>query len=103
MTVANAAQGLARHLWDEGGAPHGLVRPTWTSDDPTETWSTVELTVDGAPVDFRTLGSGAVWVALAEIGDILVAIEARHIERDRVGLVTVGDVEPYLGDGPTPR
>ena len=103
MTVANAAQGLARHLWDEGGAPHGLVRPTWTSDDPTETWNTLELAIDGAPMTFRTLGSGALWVALARIGNKLVAIEVRHIDPDNVGLVTIDDVEPYLGDGPTPR
>lgn len=103
MTVGNVAQGLARHLWDEGAAPHDLVRRTWTSDDPTETWSTLELAVDAASVAFRTLGSGASWVALATIGNTLVAIEARHIEPANVGLVTIDDVEPYLGDGPTPR
>jgi hypothetical protein len=103
MTVANSAQELAEYLWDEGGAPHDLVRPTWTSDDPTETCDTLELPVDGSPIAFRTLRSGAHWVALGEIGGTLVAIEARHIDPDTVGLVTIVDVEPYLGDGPTPR
>jgi hypothetical protein len=103
MTVANAAQGLAEYLWDEGAATHDVVRPTWTSDDPTETWHPLELSVDRAAVAFRTLGSGVLWVALAQIGHTLVAIEARHIEPDDVGLVTIEDVDPYMGDGPTPR
>jgi hypothetical protein len=103
MTVANSAQGLAEHLWEEGDAPHDLVRPTWTSDDPTEIWNTLELPVDGSPVAFRTLRSGVHWVALGTIGGTLVTIEARHIDPDTVGLVTIVDVEPYLGDGPTPR
>jgi hypothetical protein len=34
LIVATAAQGLAQHLWLEGG-DHDAVRPTFTSPDPT--------------------------------------------------------------------
>ena len=103
LTVANAAQGLAHYLWDEAGAPHELIRPAYTSDDPTEAWSDLDLPVDGSPAAFRSLAHGAHWVALARTKGILVGIEARHIDPGDVGLVTVRDLEAYLAEPPTPH
>ncbi len=96
LTAANAAHELAEYMWQEGGAPHDLVRPTFTSEDPTASWSELALSVDGHPVPFRSLAAGSFWVALARIGASLITIEARHLGPDDTGLVTVDDVEPYL-------
>jgi hypothetical protein len=100
LTVANAAQGLAEYLWEEG-APHELVRPTFNSEDPTASWSELLVSVDGQPTVFRSLAAGPFWVALAEIGNSLITIEARNVAPDNTGLVTIDDDAPYLaGDRP---
>jgi hypothetical protein len=100
LTVANAAQGLAEYLWQEG-APHELVRPTFNSEDPTASWSELLVSVDGQPTVFRSLAAGPFWVALAEIGNSLITIEARNVAPDNTGLVTIDDDAPYLaGDRP---
>lgn len=103
LTVGNAAQGLVHYLWDEAGAPHDLIRPAYTSDDPTAAWSELVLPVDGSPTAFRSLAHGDHWVALVRTEGILVGIEARHIDRSDVGLVVVNDVESYLAEPPTPH
>lgn len=103
MTVANAARGLAEYLWHEGGAPHDLVRPTFTSEDPTASWSELVLPVEDQPVVFRSLAEGAFWVALGRTRECLVTVEARGIGPDDIGLMTVDDVEPYLKDVPSPH
>jgi hypothetical protein len=100
LTVANAAHALAEYLWEEG-APHELVRPTFTSEDPTASWSELVLSVDGHPTPFRSLAAGPFWVALAHIGTTLITAEARRIIPHDNGLVTINDVEPYLDDPPS--
>lgn len=52
---------------------------------------------------FRSLAAGSFWVALARTGDSLVTVEARHLDPQDIGLVTMDDVEPYLRDAPTPH
>jgi hypothetical protein len=101
MQEATAAQGLAQHLWLEGG-DHDAVRPTFTSPDPTESWGDLALMVDGQRRAFRFLAAGSSWVALGRVGDRLVAVEARHLDPAGVGLVTIDDVEPYLADDGLP-
>jgi hypothetical protein len=103
LTVANAAQGLAHYLWQEADAPHDLIRPAYTSDDPTAAWSELALPVDGSPTGFRSLAHGDHWVALVRTEGFLVGIEARHIDPGDVGLVTVHDDEVYLAETPTPH
>jgi hypothetical protein len=101
LTVANAAQGLAEYLWQEGGADHDTVRTAFTAEDPTATWSDLSLPVDAAPVTFRSLAAGPFWVALGRLGDHLITLEARHLDPAGVALVTVDDVGPYLADAPS--
>ncbi len=102
MTAVNAAHDLAHYLWHEGG--HDVIRPAFTSDDPTGTWSEMVLPVDGEPVMFRSLAAGAFWVALGRVGaDLLVTVQARHVDPAGIDLVTVDDVEPYLADIPSPH
>lgn len=102
LTVAHAAQNLAEHLWRDAGAPHDLVRSTFTSDDPTIAWSERELSIDQRATAFRSLAQPPHWVALARIESSLITIEARRIEPDKVALVTVENIEPYLEDPPSP-
>lgn len=102
MKEAMAAQELAQHLWREGG-DHDAVRPAFTSPDPTASWADLALPVDGRPTAFRFLATGASWVALGRVGDCLVAIQARHVDPDGMGLVTVDAVGPYLADDGLPR
>ncbi|MGH8990810.1 MAG: hypothetical protein ACRDZ7_04700 [Acidimicrobiia bacterium] len=103
MTEVNATQELVQYLWHEGGADHDIVRSAYTDQDPTAAWSDVTLPVDGQPTAFRTLASGSFWVALGRVGEGLVTIQARLVDPAGVGLVTVHDVEPYLGAGPSPH
>jgi hypothetical protein len=58
--------------------------------------------VDGRRSAFRYLAAGSSWVALGRVDDGIVAVEARQIDPDDVGLVTVDDVEPYLADDGLP-
>jgi hypothetical protein len=39
-------------------------------------------------------------VALAQIGERVITIQARRLAPDDTGLVTIDDVEPYLADRP---
>jgi hypothetical protein len=103
QTVVNAALGLAGYLWHDGGAEHHLVRPAFTSDDPTGTWPELTLPVDGQGTAFRSLAHGPFWVALGRTGQCLVTVEARAVRRDAIGLVVVDDVDPYLTPGPSPN
>lgn len=103
FTVANAAQQLAESLWHDAGAPHDLVRATFTSQDPTASWSELVLTVDNNPSTFRCLTHGAFWVALTRAGDLMISVEAGNIANNVAGLVTVDDVERYLSAMPAPH
>jgi len=100
LTEANAAQELAEYLWEEGSAPHDLVRPTFTSEDPTASWAEVTLSVDGRPAVFRSLAAGSFWVALGHIEESLISIEARHLAPGDARLAVIHDVEPYLAGAP---
>lgn len=103
LTVANAARQLAEYLWHEAAAPHELVRPSFTADDPTASWSELVIPVDGLPLAFRSLAEGSFWVGLARTGGALITVEAHGINPDDIGLVTVEDVEPYLPELPSPH
>jgi hypothetical protein len=102
LTVANAAHQLADYLWEDGGAPHDLVRPTFTSPDPTASWAEISLQVDRVTSVFRGLVHGPFWVALACTEHAIITVEARHIAREDFGLVTVENVDSYLLDIPSP-
>jgi hypothetical protein len=52
---------------------------------------------------FRLLAAGDWWATLGRIGDRYVAVKARHVGLDDVGLVTMVDPEPYLEDDGLPR
>lgn len=103
LTVANAAHQLAESLWQEAGAPHDLVRSTFTSADPTESWSELHLAVDDHATTFRWLAYGAFWVALTRRENYMITVEARNISNEVAALVTVDDVERYLSGTPSPR
>ncbi len=89
------ARGLAGRLWSHG-AKHEVVRPTFNREDPTGTWEEAEIEVDGESVPFRMLAAGAWWVALGEVGSVVVSLRVRGVPGESVRLVPVGDVEPYL-------
>jgi hypothetical protein len=60
-------------------------------------WSEVSIPVDGHPVAFAWLAEGRHWVAHAELeGHRTLVLFARDLPADRVALVRVTDVEPYL-------
>jgi hypothetical protein len=101
MTEVSAAHELAEVLWHEG-AEHDVVRSAYT-EDPTGSWPVVALSVDGVSMPFRLLAAGDWWATLGRIGDRYVAVKARHVGLDDVGLVTMVDPEPYLEDDGLPR
>ena len=103
LVVANAAQGLAQHLWLDADAPHDLVRHAFAAEDPMETWSESALPIDGHRARFRLLAHGPHWIALTRTETRLITIEARHIDPADVALMTIDDIEPYLGEGPSPH
>ena len=59
-------------------------------------WSAVPLPVDGQPVTFDLLAEGRHWVAMAELEGRVVVLQARDLAPERVELVRVTDVEPYV-------
>ena len=100
IELPDLAQQLAQNLWFHG-APHALVRPTFTDDDPTATWSPLIVPVDGQPTMFRSLTHGNAWVALSpRAAEYLVTIEAEDIDPGGITLVTIDDLDPYRNDRP---
>lgn len=94
----NAAKTLAQHLWHETSQPTDGLRATFTEANPVASWDPLTLRVEGAPVTFRSLRAGAHWVALGSLGDLMVALHARHLAADAVALMEVADLASYLLD-----
>jgi hypothetical protein len=63
--------------------------------EPTEPWRRTDLAVNRTLVPARFLSIGDVWVAMADLGDILVAIEGERWPLEETGLVTFADLAPY--------
>jgi hypothetical protein len=59
-------------------------------------WSEVMIPVDGRPVAFAWLAEGRHWVAYAELQGRTLVLSARDLPVDRVALVRITDIEPYL-------
>lgn len=89
------AQDLAQRIW-QSGADHAEVRPSFVSTDPVASWGELMLDIDAEPVRFSLLTAGAHWVALARVGEEVVALDGRHFATEDVRLVSVDDVGPYL-------
>jgi hypothetical protein len=69
------------------------------SDEPLHEseWSSIELPVDGAPVEFALVrGELSQWSAIARLGAVIVTVSGRYFEPKDVELQTVTDVEPYI-------
>jgi len=45
---------------------------------------------------FRGLGDGHEWVALAQVGDVYVMVEATGLPVGSFALVRISDPDPYL-------
>ena len=103
FTFANAATDLAHYMWMDAGAPHELVRPAFTSEDPTTSWSEFALPVDDHPTPFRSLAHAEHWVAVSKADGRLIALEARRLAPTDLALTTVQDIEPYFSDPPSDR
>jgi hypothetical protein len=59
-------------------------------------WRREVIPVDAAAVPFRTLRVGTDWVALAQVGDVCVQVDAQRFPVGRVRLVRVVDPRSYL-------
>ncbi len=59
-------------------------------------WRRAVIPVDADAVYFRVLTIGTDWVALAEIADICVQLDAQRFPIGRVRLVRITDPGPYL-------
>ena len=91
---------LVQWLWRRSGVldesvrqaafPHGAARA-----DPTGPWERVGLVVNEAVVPARLLSVDEAWVAIANLGETLVTIEAARWPLDQTRVVTVEDLTPY--------
>ena len=97
-----AAHTLAQSLWHETGTRSEAMASTFSGEDPTASWLPLALPVDGDAVPFRSLSAGPRWVALGEIGSLLVGLTARNIAPADVALVTIPDPTVYLADDGSP-
>jgi hypothetical protein len=79
-----------------GGSPSGERGPP----EPGPPWSSVLVRVDGRPVGFDLLAEGRHWVAIAELEGRTLVLQARDLAVERVELVRVTDVEPYVEGTP---
>lgn len=61
-----------------------------------ETWSSVTVPLDGAPVELRRMAEGDRWVAIGTVEELLVTLDARRLPVELVSLVTVSDVNAYV-------
>ena len=91
---------LVRKLWHSTGVLDEAVRrhafPTGSErSDPTGPWEQVGLPVNEAVVPARLLSVDEVWVAVADLGETLVTIEAAHWPLDQTRVVTVEGLAPY--------
>jgi len=89
---------LVRHLWNETGVYPGGKPSTFQSEDPTGRWGKISLRVDGESTEFSSLQVGATWIALGEVGDALVGLEARNFDPAEIGLVRIANPMVYLQD-----
>jgi hypothetical protein len=98
---------LAHSLWrSELAMPEGLRaeqaalwfhrRDRELAARPEPRWTPVVLRVDGRPVRFDVLAEGASWVARGTLADRVLTLRGRSWPLERVELVTVRDIEPYL-------
>lgn len=94
---------LAEHLWHETGDYLDATPSTFQSEDPTGEWDAIILEVDGEPRAFSSLRVGAHWVALGEVSDAVLGLQARNLGSAEITLVTITDPLIYLEDDGRPR
>lgn len=97
------AEELVNRLYHETGTTLPQFKETFRSDEPTGSWDKVTFDLDGVPTGFDFLAIEAWWIALREEPGYLISIEARHVSPSSVRLVTIRDVDPYVGEDKKPR
>lgn len=88
FAIRQGAIHLSMILWHEG-APHELVRPSFSGPDSLATWDNVSLPVSGQSVVFRCLNAERAWVAIAEMDAMVVSVFARAVQMSQVSLTQV--------------
>ncbi len=65
MAGIRVTRRLAMHLW-HAGAEHGVVRPSFSEEDPAGSWDLVTASISGDPHPLRVLRADPAWVGFAE-------------------------------------
>lgn len=94
---------LADRLWLETEGRHGSsqevaagMRAAEDGEQPDPGWEQTTITVDGVPRWFGLLAREDHWAAYAELDDHAITLYASRFPLDRVELVRITDVEPYI-------
>ncbi|MGH2718612.1 MAG: hypothetical protein ACRDJU_08545 [Actinomycetota bacterium] len=97
---------LAKELWHRAhpiplGPPETFMARHWEREHELATrqappWMTVLIAVEGDPVEFRWLTEGDHWVAIRDLGDVVVTLWGHGIAPEAIELVKVGNLAPYV-------
>lgn len=101
---------LTRNLWFGRVTPPGDLTPQelhrWMvahrreiEQRPIPEWAPLRVPIDGADHLAGSLTAGDDWVALLELGVVLVGLRSRGVPAHRVALTRVRDLTPYVGGG----
>lgn len=97
---------LARELWHRAhpippGSPEKFMARHWEREHELATrqappWMTVLIKVEGAPVEFRWLAEEDHWVAIRDLGDVVLTLWGHGVAPEALELVRVRNLEPYV-------
>ena len=89
---------LAQYIWKAGAHYSNAIQDTFTAQNPTGGWDSIEIPVQGRPHEFRGLMTDDQWVAIGQLGGSVVGINARMSRPGDYGLIPVPDLVGYLHD-----
>lgn len=97
---------LAKELWHRAhpiplGPPETFMARHWEREHELATrqappWMTVLIPVEGEPVEFRWLTEEDHWVAIRDLGDVVLTLWGHGIAPEAIELVRVHNLEPYV-------
>ena len=105
MAAGNLFRRLARPLLSEAGREafdEAVIAMRARFRSGQLAWHREVIPVDAAAVPFRALHLGTDWVAVAQVDDVWVQVDAQQFPVGRVRLVRIADPQPYLSGPPAP-
>lgn len=99
MAAGNFFRRLAMPLLDQAGREafdQAVIAARTRFRTGQLTWRREVIPVGVQEVPFRTISVGADWVAIAQVGDVCVQLDAHQFPIDQVRLVSVTDPRQYL-------